>query len=99
MKITIEMPAVQACSVAECAYNAGSRCHSKAITIGDGVHPGCDTFLDAGRAGHTHIDVTAGVGACKVTGCRYNTDFECGATSINVAITGAVANCMTYAAR
>lgn len=98
MELTIEMPFVQGCSVSECAYNSQSRCHAKAITIGDSIHPGCDTFLDGGN-GHTHLDVTAGVGACKVTGCTYNDDLECGAESIDVAIRNDQAHCMTFASR
>lgn len=97
MKTTVEMPAVQTCTVAECAYNADSRCHAKAITIGDGVHPGCDTFMD-GADGHTALNVTAGVGACKVTGCSHNSDLECTAESISVAME-AMAKCTTYVPR
>ncbi len=98
MKMTIDMPLVQGCSVTNCAYNNKSRCHAKAITIGDGVHPGCDTYLNS-TAEHTRMNVVAGVGACKVTGCRHNTDFECMADNIDVAILEKVANCMTFSAR
>jgi hypothetical protein len=98
MEIMIDMPAVGACSVTDCAYNSESNCHAKAITIGDGVHPGCDTFLDGG-AGHTGLKVTAGVGACKVTGCRHNSELECMADNIEVGMQQHVANCLTYEAR
>jgi hypothetical protein len=37
----------------------------------------------------------AGVGACKVSDCEYNDDLECSADSIEVAITGDTAECMT----
>jgi hypothetical protein len=94
MKVTIDMPMVQRCSVDECAYNHDSCCHAKAITIGDGVHPGCDTFL-SGSTGHTRASIMAGVGACKVSDCEYNDDLECSADSIEVAITGDTAECMT----
>ena len=98
MEMTIEMPIVGGCSVTECAYNSESRCHAKAITIGDGVHPGCDTFMDGGR-GHTRLDMTAGVGACKVSACRHNSDFECMAESIKVGLLQQEANCMTFSRR
>lgn len=83
MKFTIEMPDVSACSVLSCAYNVGASCRAKAITVGDGVHPGCDTFTESQR--HTPADTpVAGVGACKVAVCKYNRDLECAAHSIQV---------------
>ena len=98
MRITLEMPAVRACNVEACAYNVDMGCHARAITIGDGIHPGCDTFL-GGDVGHTHSGSIAGVGACKVSGCRHNADFECTAENINVGIEGGTVNCMTFKAR
>lgn len=97
MNVTVEMPTVATCSVNECAYNVNSSCHAKAITIGDSVHPNCDTFLD-GSSGHTHSAIVAGVGACKVSNCEYNDDLECIADSIKVAMSGNMANCLTYKA-
>ncbi|AKF10906.1 DUF1540 domain-containing protein [Sandaracinus amylolyticus] len=83
MKFTIEMPDVSACGVERCAYNVHGACHAKAITVGDGVHPGCDTFTMSIR--HTDGEVqAAGVGACKVAVCKYNHDLECDARSIEV---------------
>ncbi len=65
MQIALEMP-----DVAECAYNVDKHCHARAITIGDGDNPGCDTFLTASH--HTrNANRVAGVGACKVVNCRY----------------------------
>jgi hypothetical protein len=96
--MTLDMPAVRACNAETCAYNIDLGCHARAITIGDGVHPGCDTFL-SGTLGHTHRGDTAGVGACKVTGCRHNEDFECAARGISVGIEGATVKCMTFGAR
>jgi hypothetical protein len=95
VNISVEMPEVLACSASNCAYNRDDSCHAKAITIGDGIHPSCDTFIDD-SSGQTHADLTAGVGACKVTLCSFNTDFECGADHIEVAIADHTANCMTY---
>jgi hypothetical protein len=98
MKLTIDMPVVSECAATECAYNVGMSCHARAITIGDGVHPGCDTFL--GAASHAHdTSRTAGVGACKVTGCRHNDDFECTASKITVGFMGQDVNCLTFRAR
>jgi hypothetical protein len=83
MKITLEMPVVSECLVRECAYNKEDGCHARAITIGDDVHPGCDTFLDASpHARNTRQQ--AGVGACKVSACQHNDDYECSANAIYV---------------
>ncbi len=98
MKITIEIPAVTECSITECSYNAGHACHAKAITIGDGVHPGCDTFLFMS----THVrekERHAGVGACKVTTCRFNEDLECSADAISVGRLAAGVSCLNYVPR
>ena len=96
MKITLDLPLVDACSVGNCAYNVKDRCHAKAITIGDGVHPGCDTsFLKSSRHAKD-TSIIAGVGACKVLDCSYNNDLECSASSINVGMEGDSINCLTY---
>ena len=98
MEITVEMPLIKKCDVAECIYNVKAACHAKAITIGDGVHPGCDTFMKG--SGHVrNAGIKAGVGACKVAGCNYNADFECSAASINVSQQGGVVHCMTFMPR
>jgi hypothetical protein len=97
-KITIEMPMVSKCMVSECSYNTGNKCHARAITIGDSVHPGCDTFV----AGATHIKQaqrTAGIGACKTASCKHNEDLECMAESVQVGMVRNEANCMTFALR
>lgn len=96
MNMTIDMSYVSGCSITECAYNVKNGCHAKAITIGDGVHPGCDTFLQASR--HTQDGTrTAGIGACKVTACRHNDDYECMADSISIGRVGTEVNCLTFA--
>ena len=82
MKMTVDMPKVTKCSVRKCAYNVEGGCHAKAITIGDGTTPHCDTSFSCGS--HCHSKMTAGVGACKVSGCAFNSDFECQAESIAV---------------
>ena len=98
MEILIEMPLIKRCDVAECSYNLDSTCHAKAITVGDGVSPGCDTFMQAG----SHVrnkQIKAGVGACKVGGCGHNADFECTAESISVSQEAGKVMCMTYMPR
>jgi hypothetical protein len=97
MKITIEMPLVAECSVAECAYNVNKSCHARAITVGNGANPGCDTYM--GSAGHTNFPQQAGVGACKVRGCNFNKDLECMADSIKVGFHGTMVHCLTYRPR
>lgn len=82
-QLTIDMPTVAVCSAAECAYNAGNACHARAITVGDGVHPGCDTFL-AAEPHARNRERHAGVGACKLPSCRHNDDYECTAEQIEV---------------
>lgn len=100
-RVAIDMPVVGECTVAECAYNANNCCHARAITVGDGIHPGCDTFL----AATPHSRETArhaGVGACKVTGCQHNDDYECAAQQIAVGHAGDAghgASCLTYQQR
>ncbi len=98
MKMTIDMPFVDSCTVSGCAYNTDNKCHARAITIGDGVHPGCDTsFL--GASAHAHGNNQAGVGACKVTGCSFNDDLECSAEKIQVSMKGNSVQCMTFEVR
>lgn len=98
MKITVDIPAVANCSVDECTYNRAHRCHARAITVGDGVHPGCDTFFSAGS--HTQdVSHIAGVGACKVGSCIHNDDYGCGADQIDVGRRGSNIKCLTFVRR
>ncbi len=94
-KLTVLLTEVQSCNVASCAYNASSACHAKAITIGDGRTPNCDTFF-VGKTHTQEIDITAGVGACKVSNCQFNKSFECTAETINVGSTANRVRCLTY---
>lgn len=98
MEMTIDMPVVSECMVTKCAYNVSESCHARAITIGDGIHPGCDTFMNS-TMHSKNKQRRAGVGACKVTGCMHNDDFECVASSISVGMKGKEADCLTFAAR
>jgi hypothetical protein len=97
MRISIEMPTIDACDATGCAYNANHECHARAITVGDGIHPACDTYIPAGD--HVDRSEPAGVGACKVSGCRHNRNLECEATAIRVAPHREHADCMTYEPR
>lgn len=97
-KMVIEMPMVEECMVSACAYNMDNGCHARAITIGDGTHPGCDTFLMESH--HTHnSQQTAGIGACKCAACEFNDDFECMTDNVQIGMVNNEANCLTYNAR
>lgn len=96
--LTIDMPIVSECLARECAYNVDMNCHARAITVGNSLHAGCDTFF--ARSGHTKAATrTAGVGACKSTECTFNEDLECMTDSIRVAPKGQEINCMTFTPR
>ena len=98
MKMTIEMPVVESCTISECGYNKNSQCHARAITIGDGVHPGCDTsFLGAPISANGND--MAGVGACKVTSCSFNEELECNAEQITVSMNKGNIQCATFQLR
>ena len=98
MHITIDMPAVEECDATGCAYNVDRACHARAITIGHGVHPGCDTYL--AKSEHVHDEhACAGVGACKVEVCKHNQELECSAPSIRVGLHGDEGQCGTFERR
>ena len=98
MNIRVEMPNVSGCQASECAYNRNQECYARAITVGDGIEPGCDTFFKTGD--HVHRSTgTAGVGACKVSGCRHNDDLECQASGIEVGFRGDKVDCLTFSPR
>lgn len=96
-KLTLLLPDVADCAISECAYNAEGDCHANAITVGDGVHPGCDTYLPTGD--HRGGGAAAGVGACKVDVCEHNRDYTCGAESIRVGRHDQSVECLTFEAR
>lgn len=97
MSVTVSLPEVTACDAKRCTYNAGGRCHAPAITIGDSVHPTCDTFLADSR--HVTPQPVAGVGACKVAGCAHNRERTCHAAAIDVVLRGDEPDCRTFAQR
>lgn len=96
--VMLEMPMVTKCLATTCAYNKASNCHARAITIGNAIIPGCDTFL-TGTVHTRQTGQTAGVGACKTANCKFNEDLECTADSIHVGVIRNEANCMTFALR
>lgn len=97
-KICIEMPVVSECSATECAYNRDKACQARAITIGDGIHAGCDTFWESSQRAKPGMG-SAGIGACKITGCKFNEGLECMTESILVGRVQNKVNCMTFSAR
>ena len=94
----MEMPRVSKCEVTDCAYNVDKLCHAIAITIGDTVHPMCDTFCKSMTKGGD-VSCIASVGACKVSMCSYNTDLECQASEISVGYKGSEPDCLAFHAR
>lgn len=97
MRITIEVPSVLSCEATHCAYNVDKNCHAPAITVGDGAHPSCDTFLPSST--HTASAATAGVGACKVSACHYNQDLTCSASGVHIGRHDEHADCFTFEPR
>lgn len=97
-KICLEMPVVTKCMVNKCVYNTSNSCHARAISVGNSITPGCDTFM--GGAQHAKsVGQVAGVGACKTVSCKFNDDLECMAESVQVGIINNAANCTTFALR
>lgn len=97
-KICIEMPVVAGCSATECAYNLDQACQARAISVGDGIHPGCDTYMKSSQHAKSGMG-SAGIGACKVAGCKFNEGLECMSENIMVGHVQNQVNCMTFAAR
>ncbi|WP_226662845.1 DUF1540 domain-containing protein [Microbulbifer aggregans] len=95
MIIATDMPEVSRCAATECTYNTDSSCHARAITIGHGTDPDCDTYFS--NSLHTKRERIAGVGACKISDCTHNEDFECAAEKIELGYSGDTVNCLTYA--
>jgi len=94
----MEMPIVSECDVTDCSYNKDNKCHAMAITIGDSVHPICDTYCTSSRKG---VDTTcmASVGACKTTTCIHNAGLECSASEICVGFNNGEIDCLTFESR
>ena len=91
----MEMPKVSECMVSGCAYNGEGMCHALAITVGDTLHPQCDTFCQAPAKGGD-MDAIAGVGACKMANCSHNQNLECTASDICVGYHEQEIECLTF---
>lgn len=90
-----KMVTVLNCNATGCSFNIRNKCRAKAITIGGGECPECDTSLMSDKKGGC-IDVIAGVGACKVESCKFNNCLECGAEGIQVKMHAGHVDCGTY---
>ncbi|MHC5145450.1 MAG: DUF1540 domain-containing protein [Planctomycetota bacterium] len=91
----MEMAMVKECGAIGCSYNADNMCHALAITIGDTVHPTCDTMCQSPIKGGDG-EVTAGVGACKVASCAHNSSLECDCSEISVGYQGTKVDCLSF---
>lgn len=94
-KLTLEMPMISSCDVEQCGYNQNKNCHAKAITVGDGVNPNCDTYFE-NKNHNLEVARIAGVGACKVSSCKKNKNFECIADVIKIGTVKESAKCLTF---
>lgn len=83
------MPTVDKCATTECAFNHDG-CTAFAMTMGTS---GCVTFIDIGQRGGLDR-VTAQVGACQRTECRFNENLECAADAIRIG--AGEAECLTF---
>lgn len=92
----MKMTSVEKCQASQCAYNSDGSCHALAITIGDpGGPPRCDTFFEnevKGGDEQSH----AGIGACKMTNCMYNSKLECTADAVSVGEEDQDVDCLTF---
>src|SRR5690554_5254872 len=93
--LTIAMPIIDTCAATNCSYNVDESCQARAITVGDGIHAGCDTFVQTSNRVPAHSR-EAGVGACKVEACRHNRNLECEAPSIKLELHSGHADCATF---
>ena len=89
---------IQSCDAKECAYNIENKCHALAITVGGDADHLCDTFCPASQKGGDSHAVGM-VGACKVTNCTHNKNFECAASQIFIGHWGRSVDCLSYSKR
>ncbi len=93
----MKMTKIVNCEMPDCAYNRGGECHAIAITVGSPCAM-CDTYLHSAHKGGV-IGETAGVGACKMSGCKANVDFECSADEVHVKPHGKHPDCASFKPR
>src|ERR1035437_4990936 len=86
---------IKNCMLEGCSYNENKRCHAVAITIGDGDHPRCDTFITSKTKGG-FAQTMGKVGACKVEKCYYNASLECTSENIKVGFHDQHPDCLTF---
>lgn len=91
----MNMPNVTKCNARDCSYNMNDACHALAVTIGDGTHPRCDTYVHMALHGGDAAAV-AKVGACKVAACKFNQSLECSAPTIAINTHGKCPDCSTF---
>ena len=89
---------VMECDVTNCSYNQGRKCHTAAITIGQGTEPLCHTFIQMDMTGGD-LNTLANVGACKMAGCEYNDHLECSCDSVSIGMKGSQPDCLTFSMR
>lgn len=94
----VKMPRVMSCEDIGCAYNHERKCHALAITIGDGECPRCDTEMLSEKKGGV-LNMTGGVGACKIDCCTFNQSLECAAKDITVGVNEGHGECHTFKMR
>jgi hypothetical protein len=93
------MPKILDCDATACSYNKNKECHAMAITVGSPAACAfCDTFFKSEARGGVS-DMTGGVGACRMSNCKFNTSLECSARGIHVALHSDHAECTTFTAR
>ena len=92
----MQMVQISRCNMKTCAYNMDGLCHTLAITVGP--HAECNTYVHASsKGGFGHV--TAGIGACLASDCKFNDRLECQASRIDVVGHGKHADCETFQER
>ncbi len=90
------MSKITKCEMASCDYNIDNTCHATAITIGDGERPACSTFCRFMTKNKREDLGAAGVGACRVSSCIYNSYMRCQAADISIGCTQNRPQCAMY---
>ena len=85
------------CMLGKCLYNDNRKCRARIISIGDGDHPRCDTFI-IGKSKGGDTKTMGRVGDCKVIKCSYNDSQKCTVKNIDVGLHDQHADCLTFKA-
>jgi len=94
----MSMSKISMCEMTTCSYNMDQKCHTMAITVGNGACAACDTFTSMPMKGGA-ADMVGGVGACRRDACRHNSNLECVAGMVAIGMHSGHADCKTFAAR